>query len=132
MSPFLENVLLPHCFIAGTVHFCLQGVNDPKSRKGAAAGAFMLMRRQLLVQMNGLECIKSEFLDDVALARAVKRQGRDARILLAPELITVRLFKGNRDAFWGLTKNILGAVDHIWMAIPSDVFFLSSYTGYRL
>jgi hypothetical protein len=116
---FWENVLLPHCFIAGAVQFCLQGVNDPESPKGAAAGAFMLMRRRLLEQMNGLECIRSEFLDDVALARAVKRQGCDARLQLAPGLLKVRLFKGNADAFWGLSKNILGAVDQVWMAIPA-------------
>jgi chlorobactene glucosyltransferase len=63
--------------------------------------------------------IRAEFLDDVALARTVKRHGGDARFLFAPELLDVRIFKGNADAFWGLTKNIFGAVDHIVMAIPA-------------
>jgi hypothetical protein len=87
----------------------------------------MLMRRRLLEQINGFESAKAEFLDDVALARAVKRQGRDARLQLAPGLLEVRLFKGNADAFWGLTKNILGAVDHIWMAIPAMFLPVAMY-----
>jgi hypothetical protein len=116
---FWENVLLPHVMIAGIVQFFRHPVNESKSADGAAAGAFILMRRQLLDRMGGLACVKSEFLDDVALARAVKRQGFDTRFKLAPGLLKVRLFKGNRDAFWGLTKNILGAVEQIWMAVPA-------------
>jgi hypothetical protein len=55
--------------------------------------------------------------DDVALARLVK--GRDCRVgfYAAPGLLQVRLFKGNRDAFWGTTKNILaGLRGRFWLA----------------
>ncbi len=81
---FWENVLLPHCFIAGTVQFCLQSVNDPRSSNGAAAGAFILVRREMVDRIDGMQSVRSEFLDDVALARSVKRHGGEARFQLAP------------------------------------------------
>jgi chlorobactene glucosyltransferase len=115
---FWENVLLPHTFIVGTVHIGAQNVNDEHSPNAAAAGAFMLTRRDVLDRVGGLEHVKSEMLDDVALATVIKRNGFRTQFSLAPDLLRVRLFKGNRDAFWGLTKNILSVVNHIWMAVP--------------
>ena len=116
---FWENALLPHVLIAGTVQFLLQNVNDSRSPNAAAAGALMITRHDVLDRVGGLESIKSEILDDIALAKSLKQQGFETRMWLAPDLLSVRLFKGNHDAFWGLTKNILGAVDHLWMAAPA-------------
>lgn len=116
---FWENVLLPHTFIAGTVQFLFSDVNDSRTNNAAAAGAFMMTRREVLDQIGGLNDIKSEMLDDVELAKRVKREGFETRLMLAHEQVNVRLFKGNSDAFWGLTKNILGVVGHIWMAVPA-------------
>jgi hypothetical protein len=79
----------------------------------------MLTRRDVLNHVGGLEQIKSEVLDDVALAKLIKRSGFRARITFAPDLLRVRLFKGNHDAFWGFTKNILAALDYVWMAVPA-------------
>jgi hypothetical protein len=93
-----------------------QDVNDPRSPNAAAAGAFMATRRDVLDRVGGLECVKTEMVDDMALARRVKQQGFKTWLWPAPSLLRVRLFKGNRDAFWGLTKNILGVVNRTWMA----------------
>ena len=116
---FWENALLPHSFIAGTLQFAMQRINDDVSPNAAAAGAFMITRREVLQRVSGLERIKSEVLDDVALATLIKHSGFRTRMTFAPDLVRVRLFKGNRDAFWGLTKNILAALDHVWMAVPA-------------
>jgi glycosyltransferase involved in cell wall biosynthesis len=116
---FWENVILPHAFIAGTLQFAVQNVNNDESPNAAAAGAFMLTRRDVLQRVGELERIKAEVLDDVALARLIKHSGFRTRITFAPELLRVRLFKGNHDAFWGLTKNILTALDHLWLAVPA-------------
>ena len=55
--------------------------------------------------------------DDVALARLFKRNGHSVRFRAAPRFLEVRLFKGNRDAFWGITKNILAPLgERLWLA----------------
>jgi FtsH-binding integral membrane protein len=40
----------------------------------------------------------------------------------------VQLFKNNRDAFWGNTKNILTAVeDRVWLALPLMLLAILQY-----
>jgi hopene-associated glycosyltransferase HpnB len=51
-------------------------VNDAGSRVAAAAGGTILLRREILERIGGMEAIKGALIDDVALARAVKGTGR--------------------------------------------------------
>jgi hopene-associated glycosyltransferase HpnB len=48
-------------------------VNDPRSRLAAAAGGTVLIRRDVVTQIGGLEAIHATLIDDVALAKAAKR-----------------------------------------------------------
>lgn len=48
---------------------------DPKSQTAGAAGGCMLLRRLALERVGGIAAIRSEVIDDCALARAVKRSG---------------------------------------------------------
>jgi len=50
-------------------------VNDPRSTVAAAAGGTVLVRREALDRIGGIETIKDALIDDVALAKAVKRGG---------------------------------------------------------
>jgi hopene-associated glycosyltransferase HpnB len=50
-------------------------VNDPRSAVAAAAGGTVLLRRAALLRIGGIEAIKDALIDDVALAKAVKRGG---------------------------------------------------------
>ena len=116
---FWENALLPHTMVAASIQFFSPSVNRQDSKQGAAAGAFIMSHRCVFDEIGGLSQIKSEMIDDVELGQLVKRSGFRAQFWLAPTLLTVRLFKSNHDAFWGLTKNILGSVKRISLAIPA-------------
>ena len=50
-------------------------VNDPFSSTAAAAGGTVLIRREALERIGGIEKIKTALIDDVALAREVKKFG---------------------------------------------------------
>jgi hypothetical protein len=50
-------------------------VNDARCRIAAAAGGTVLLRRDALQRMGGIETIKDALIDDVSLARAVKPFG---------------------------------------------------------
>jgi len=50
-------------------------VNDPNSTVAAAAGGTVLIRREALERIGGIESIKGALIDDVTLAKAVKRGG---------------------------------------------------------
>jgi len=51
-------------------------VNDPGMRTAAAAGGTILIRRTALDRIGGIAAVRGALIDDVALARAVKRGGR--------------------------------------------------------
>jgi hopene-associated glycosyltransferase HpnB len=50
-------------------------VNDPSSSVAAAAGGTVLIHREALQRIGGIEAIKDCLIDDVALATSVKRSG---------------------------------------------------------
>jgi hopene-associated glycosyltransferase HpnB len=58
-------------------------VARPRSRTAAAAGGCLLVRREALAAAGGLERIKDALIDDVALARLLKRGPARARCFLS-------------------------------------------------
>jgi hopene-associated glycosyltransferase HpnB len=72
-------------------------VNDARSRAAAAAGGTVLIRREMLERIGGIEAIKGALIDDVSLARAVK--GAGGRIFLGHSALaaSVRPYPHFRD-----------------------------------
>ena len=114
-----ENINIPIYFFGLAKLLATPGLEDPASPNAVASGALMLIRARVFDEVNGFEDVKGEMFDDVGLARVLKAKQYRVGYRLAPECVQVRLFKNNRDAFWGTTKNILTAVeDHVWLSVP--------------
>jgi hopene-associated glycosyltransferase HpnB len=71
-----ERALVPAFVYFFQMLYPFAKINDPRSKVAAAAGGTVLIRREVLTQIGGLEVINSTLIDDVALASAVKRQVR--------------------------------------------------------
>jgi Glycosyl transferase family 2 len=123
-----ENIILP-ALVGGMAMFATPGIEEPGSDDALAAGAFLMVRAHVFHEVGGFEPIKHEMLDDVALAKLFKRHGKKVGLRAAPDLLSVRLYKGNSHAFWGMTKNILeGLNGRLWLApavilLPALVFW---------
>jgi glycosyltransferase involved in cell wall biosynthesis len=116
---FWENINIPIYFFGIAKLLSTPGLENPNSSNAVASGALMLIRANVFQNIGGFQSIKGEMFDDIGLARLLKTKGYRVGYRLAPECLQVRLFKTNLDAFFGTTKNILGAVEgHIWLAIP--------------
>jgi glycosyltransferase involved in cell wall biosynthesis len=116
---FWENVNVPIYFFGLAKLLAMPGLDDPNSSNAVASGALMLIKAEVFEDIGGFNAVKTEMLDDVGLARLLKKHNYRVGYRLAPDCLQVRLFKSNRDAFWGTTKNILVAVEgHMWLAIP--------------
>jgi hopene-associated glycosyltransferase HpnB len=74
-TSFAERALVPAFVYFFQMLYPFARVNDPLSAVAAAAGGTVLIRREALERIGGLEAIKDSLIDDVALARAVKRGG---------------------------------------------------------
>ncbi len=70
-----EHALIPAFVYFFQMLYPFARVNDPLSGAAAAAGGTVLIRREALARIGGIERIKSALIDDVALAREVKKFG---------------------------------------------------------
>jgi hopene-associated glycosyltransferase HpnB len=75
-SSLAERALVPAFVYFFQMLYPFARVNDPRSRIAAAAGGTVLIRRDALARIGGIDSIKAALIDDVSLARAVKRGGR--------------------------------------------------------
>jgi chlorobactene glucosyltransferase len=123
-----ENVNIPIYFFGVAKLLATPGLEDPDSDQALGTGALMLIKTQVFRHIGGFQDIKGEMFDDVALARLLKTKNYRVGYRFAPECVHVRLFKNNRDAFWGNTKNILTAVEgHVWLAVPLSLLAFLQY-----
>jgi hopene-associated glycosyltransferase HpnB len=74
-SSLAERALVPAFVYFFQMLYPFAKVNDPKSRVAAAAGGTVLLRREALQRIGGIESIRGALIDDVTLAQAVKRGG---------------------------------------------------------
>lgn len=77
-----ERLLIPPFVFFFQMLYPFAAVNDSADRTAAAAGGCMLVRRGTLATIGGIEAIRGALIDDVALARAVKRRPGGGRIWL--------------------------------------------------
>jgi hopene-associated glycosyltransferase HpnB len=87
-----EKLLIPPF-----LHFFLKlypprWIADPKARTAGAAGGCVLLRRKALEGIGGLAAIRTEVIDDCALARAVKRRGGKVWMGLTRTSVSLRSY----------------------------------------
>ena len=70
-----ERALIPAFVYFFQMLYPFSQVNDPRSPVAAAAGGTVLIRRDALQRIGGIDAIKNSLIDDVALAKAVKASG---------------------------------------------------------
>jgi hopene-associated glycosyltransferase HpnB len=70
-----ERALVPAFVYFFQMLYPFSRVNDPTSPVAAAAGGTVLIRREALQRIGGIEAIKDNLIDDVALAQSVKKSG---------------------------------------------------------
>ena len=72
---FWERLLIPAFVFFFQMLYPFRAANDDRSNMAAAAGGCVLLRRTALERAGGLNAIRSEVIDDCALARAIKQSG---------------------------------------------------------
>jgi hopene-associated glycosyltransferase HpnB len=73
---FWERLLIPAFVFFFFNLYPPRWVADPTRHTAAAAGGCMLIRRDVLERIGGIDSIRREIIDDCALARRVKTTGR--------------------------------------------------------
>jgi len=93
------------------------------------AGSGNLVRRDALEASGGLERLKAEVVDDVAMGRQLKRLRGRFRLALAFGGVRVRMYPTFAGTFSGFTKNLYSAFGrHLWFGVPSYLADLAVHT----
>ena len=103
---FWEMATLPVVFAELARQYPPSIVSDPASPIAAANGQFILVRRDTYDAVGGHAEVAGDILEDVALARAVKRSGRKIRFRYAPDAVGTRMYRNYQQLRDGWTKNL--------------------------
>jgi cellulose synthase/poly-beta-1,6-N-acetylglucosamine synthase-like glycosyltransferase len=103
-----ENLLVPAVFALldarlGDWEAAARSAGEP-----VANGQFLLLRRAAWESSGGFEAVRNEALDDVAIARTMRRHGFRTGFFRAPDLLTVRMYRGWGEATRGWRRNLGG------------------------
>jgi hopene-associated glycosyltransferase HpnB len=90
---FAEQALIPAFVFFFFLLYPPAWIADSRRRTAGAAGGCMLIRRDALERIGGIERIRSEVIDDCALARAVKESGGKVWLGLSGSTHSVREYR---------------------------------------
>ncbi len=126
-------------------------------RDALGIGAFNLLRREAYLQVGGYEALRMEIVEDLGIARRIKRAGLRQRVAFGRGLVSLHWAAGVPGLINVLTKNIFAVVNFhpalllggcLWLTtfcilpfftlwipaytLPSAIVILSLTTGYIL
>jgi glycosyltransferase involved in cell wall biosynthesis len=102
---FWERAVQPVIFAELSRTFAYEEINREGSSIAAANGQYILVRRAVYEAVGGHIAVRGSLLEDVELARRVKRIGR-LRFRYAPDAVSARMYRSTRDLVEGWTKNL--------------------------
>ena len=103
---FAEKAVMPVIFAELAASFRPSQVSDPNSPAAAANGQYLLITREAYDAVGGHAAIAATLLEDVALARAVKRSGRKIFFRYGGNAVRTRMYRSFAQLREGWTKNL--------------------------
>jgi glycosyltransferase involved in cell wall biosynthesis len=126
---FWEKAVMPVIFAELAATYPPKKVNDPASPIAAANGQYLLISREAYDAVGGHTKIASDLLEDVAMARLVKRSGRKIFFRYGGDAVRTRMYRTWTQMKEGWTKNLALLFSPTWgiacwrlaefLAIPS-------------
>ena len=122
MHTFWERLIQPHVFVALASRVNdLRNINRTRVEWDAiASGQYILTTRTAYEAVGTHEAVKDSVVEDLALAQAYVRHGRDIFLVHAYEFMTTRMYTGLGGIIEGWSKNLATGVPK--MMPPWPVF----------
>ncbi len=112
VESFCEKAVMPVIFADLAATYSPLRVSDPKSPIAAANGQYILITREAYDAVGGHAAIAGEILEDVALARTVKRSGRKIFFRYGADAVCTRMYRSFSQLREGWTKNLALLFSH--------------------
>ncbi len=118
LPDFWSRVLMPIAYMGISAQYPPALVNNPHSPIAIANGQFLLIRRAMYECVGGYNTdeLRATVVDDLALARMVKRSGGKLRFVDGRGLVSVRMYHSLQEQVNGWGKNAtIGSRGGAWM-----------------
>jgi glycosyltransferase involved in cell wall biosynthesis len=144
VKSFAEKAVMAVIFAELAASFRPSQVSDPNSPAAAANGQYILITREAYDAVGGHAAIASNLLEDVALARAVKRSGRKIFFRYGGHAVQTRMYRNFTQLREGWTKNLallfpsparlaaLRALEFVLIVASFAISIASVLRGHRL
>ena len=106
VTGFWQRAVMPLVFSELASVYPPKRVSDPSSPLAAANGQFLLVERDAYFSVGGHRVVGQQILEDVALARAIKRAHYGIRFRYAPDALATRMYRTLPEMMEGWTKNL--------------------------
>lgn len=118
---FWERAVQPVIFgfIASLTRF--KNVNDPDHKSAMGFGVFLMLKRSAYEAIGGHESGKADVLEDVLIAKRIKKHGFKLLVADAKRLISIRMYFGFREIWVGWRKNMFLAMNR---SVTRALYFL--------
>ncbi|MEG3989554.1 glycosyltransferase family 2 protein [Microcoleus sp. S28C3] len=111
---FAEWLVQPIMFNHLAVCYDFTAVNEPTTDSAFAGGPFMLFRRSAYEKIGGHEAVAGEIVEDVELARRIKRAALKLGLYSGSNLASVRMYRSWNALWEGWTKNLYLGANRSW------------------
>jgi hopene-associated glycosyltransferase HpnB len=115
-----ERFLIPAFVFFFQMLYPFSWVADRSRALAAAAGGCMLVRREALERVGGMASIKSEIIDDCALARRLKGQG-PIGLSLTRRAVSLRSYEGLSDIGRMVSRSAYAQLDYSPLLLAGTV-----------
>ncbi len=106
VSGFWQRAVIPLVFCELALAYPPEKVSNPESTLAAANGQFILVKGEAYFAAGGHAAVAESVLEDVALARRIKRRKVGLRFRYAPDALSTRMYRSFGQMYEGWTKNL--------------------------
>jgi glycosyltransferase involved in cell wall biosynthesis len=143
VKSFCEKAVMPVIFADLAASFRPSQVSNPNSPAAAANGQYILITREAYDAVGGHAAIAGNLLEDVALARAVKRSGRKIFFRYGGDAVRTRMYRSFAQLREGWTKNLallfaspvllaaLRALEFVLIVASLAISLVAAFHGHR-
>ncbi|HLH30936.1 MAG TPA: glycosyltransferase [Terriglobia bacterium] len=116
-----EKIIIPAFVYFFFLLYPPRWIANPQGRTAGAAGGCMLVRPDALARAGGIESIRSEIIDDCALAKAIKRSGGRVWLGLADASSSIRSYESFRELRRMIERTAFNQLNHSMLLLIGTV-----------
>ncbi|HYM11018.1 MAG TPA: glycosyltransferase, partial [Bryobacterales bacterium] len=126
---FWDRLLIPAFFFFFHLLYPFDQVRKPRAATAAAAGGCVLVERAALERAGGLAAVREAWIDDVALAQALKRNGASIYLGATVQAASFRRYGTLKSIREMVTRSAFTQLRHSWGLVAATLVMMGILFG---